>query len=133
MVTGLNGSVKLHNGADTITVSANGSFAFPTPVGNNQTYAVTVTQQPAYPPSSQTCVVTQGTGTVRRQRRDGHGRVHDEQVHRRRQRSGLTGTLVLRDNGGDDKTITANGAFTFATPVFSGLTYAVTVRASPRT
>jgi hypothetical protein len=45
--------------------------------------------------------------------------------------TGLTGTLVLLDNGGDNKTITANGPFTFTTPVFSGLTYAVTVSSKP--
>ena len=36
--------------------------------------------------------------------------------------SGLTGTgLVLADNGGDNLPVTANGAFTFATPVTSGV------------
>ena len=29
--------------------------------------------------------------------------------------SGLSGTVVLRDNGGDDLSLTANGSFTFAT------------------
>lgn len=132
MITGLNGKVSLHNGSDTIMVSANGSFAFPTPVGTNQTYAVTVTQQPAYPPSSQTCTVTQGTGTVM------GGNVVTVTVACATNKftvggnvSGLTGTLVLRDNGGDDKTITANGPFTFTTSVFSGLTYAVSVASKP--
>jgi hypothetical protein len=47
--------------------------------------------------------------------------------------TGLTtgGTVVLQDNGGDDLTLTANGAFTFATPVASGATYAVTVLTQP--
>jgi hypothetical protein len=132
MITGLNGTVKLHNGADTISVSANGSFAFPTPVGNNQAYMVTVTQQPAYPPSSQTCNVTQGNGTVM------GGNVVTVTVACTTNKftvggnvSGLSGTLVLRDNGGDDLTITANGGFTFTTPVFSGLTYAVSVANKP--
>jgi len=43
---------------------------------------------------------------------------------------GLTGTnLVLQDNGGDNLTINANGAFTFATAVASG--YLVTVKTQP--
>ena len=47
--------------------------------------------------------------------------------------TGLNGTgLVLRNNGGDNKSISANGAFTFATPVASGATYAVTVPPSRR-
>ena len=29
--------------------------------------------------------------------------------------SGLSGTVVLQDNGGDDLSLSANGAFTFAT------------------
>ena len=46
--------------------------------------------------------------------------------------SGLSGTgLVLQDNGGDDLSATANGAFTFATKVNSGAAYAVTVKTQP--
>ena len=40
--------------------------------------------------------------------------------------SGLSGSLVLQDNGGDDLTISANGSFTFATPLASGASYVVT-------
>src|SRR5262249_29294913 len=40
--------------------------------------------------------------------------------------------LVLQDNGGDDLTITANGSFTFVTPVTSGSPYAVTVQNQPK-
>jgi hypothetical protein len=46
--------------------------------------------------------------------------------------SGLTGAgLVLRDNGGDDLAVSANGAFTFATKVANGAAYAVTVNTQP--
>src|SRR5438270_830503 len=46
--------------------------------------------------------------------------------------SGLAGSgLVLRDNGGDDLPVTANGTFVFATSVPSGQTYNVTVRTQP--
>jgi len=46
--------------------------------------------------------------------------------------SGLTGTgLVLQDNGGNNLTVTANGAFTFTTAVASGGAYAVTVFSQP--
>jgi hypothetical protein len=45
--------------------------------------------------------------------------------------SGLSGTVVLQDNGGDNLSVTANGPFTFATPVASGSAYAVTVKTSP--
>ena len=43
----------------------------------------------------------------------------------------LTGTVVLQDNGGDNLTVTANGSFTFATPVTDGGSYAVTVKTQP--
>ncbi len=46
--------------------------------------------------------------------------------------SGLTGSgLVLRDNGGDDLPVSANGSFTFATRVATGGVYGVTVEAQP--
>ena len=34
--------------------------------------------------------------------------------------SGLSGTVVLQDNGGDDLSVTANGSFTFATTLATG-------------
>ena len=45
--------------------------------------------------------------------------------------SGLSGTVVLQDNGGDNLSVAANGPFTFATPLASGAAYAVTVASSP--
>ena len=45
--------------------------------------------------------------------------------------SGLSGTLVLQDNGGDNLSLSANGSFTFQTPVASGGAYNVTVQSSP--
>lgn len=44
--------------------------------------------------------------------------------------SGLNGSVVLQNNGGDDRTVSAAGSFTFATPVTGG-TYSVTVRTQP--
>jgi len=46
--------------------------------------------------------------------------------------SGLAGSgLVLRQNGGDDLPVDADGSFTFATPVYDGTHYAVTIAAQP--
>ena len=45
--------------------------------------------------------------------------------------SGLSGTVVLRDNGGDDLTVSANGSFAFATKLVNGAGYAVTVKTNP--
>jgi hypothetical protein len=45
--------------------------------------------------------------------------------------SGLTGPMVLRDNGGDDLNVSATGSFTFATALASDAAYAVTVSTEP--
>ena len=45
--------------------------------------------------------------------------------------SGLSGTVVLQDNGGDDLSVSGNGSFTFNTPVTDGAGYQVTVRTNP--
>ena len=46
--------------------------------------------------------------------------------------SGLAGSgLVLQNNGGDDLAISADGSFTFATPLVDGSSYEVTVLTQP--
>src|SRR5205085_2471497 len=45
--------------------------------------------------------------------------------------SGLSGTVVLQDNGADNLTVTADGPFTFATALAPGGAYAVTVKTNP--
>ncbi len=64
-VSGLAGTglvLSLNSGAQTLGVSANGGFAFPTALTAGSTYAVTVQTQPGAP--SQTCVVGNGSGTM---------------------------------------------------------------------
>jgi hypothetical protein len=45
--------------------------------------------------------------------------------------SGLSGSVVLQNNLGDDLSLNANGAFTFGTAISSGAIYAVTVKTQP--
>ncbi len=45
--------------------------------------------------------------------------------------SGLAGTVVLENSGGNDLSISANGTFTFSAPVAQGAPYAVTVATDP--
>src|SRR6187551_137387 len=45
--------------------------------------------------------------------------------------TGLSGTVVLQNNGGGNLSVSTSGAFTFATAVNSGSTYAVTVLTQP--
>lgn len=59
-ITGVTGATVLQlNGANDITVSADGSFEFSTLLDTGDNYSVTVT-----PPTGQVCNVTNGTGTV---------------------------------------------------------------------
>ena len=120
-VSGLTGTVVLQdNGGDNLSVTANGSFTFPTQLASGAAYAVTVKTQPA----GQTCAVSGGTGTV------GTANVTSVAVTCTTTPpatysvggavSGLTGTVVLQDNGGDNLSVAANGSFTFATKLASG-------------
>ncbi len=60
-VTGLTGSLVLrNNGADDLSVNANGAFSFKTALLSAAAYAVTVATQP----NNQSCTVANGTGTV---------------------------------------------------------------------
>ena len=60
-VSGLSGTVVLqNNGADALTMSADGRFAFPTKIPANAGYAVTVVTQPA----GQNCTVANGSGNL---------------------------------------------------------------------
>jgi 6-phosphogluconolactonase (cycloisomerase 2 family) len=59
-VTGLNGSMVLHNGGDNLT-SVNGPFTFPTAVAYGNTYSVTLLSL-QFP--NQTCTLTGGNGTA---------------------------------------------------------------------
>jgi hypothetical protein len=129
-VSGLSGSVVLQdNGGDNLTVSANGPFTFATKLASGAAYAVTVQTQPA----GQTCTVASGSGTI------GSANVTNVAVSCASNPtfsvggnvSGLTGSVVLQDNSGDDLTVSANGPFTFATQLAAGASYNVTVKTQP--
>jgi hypothetical protein len=45
--------------------------------------------------------------------------------------SGLSGSVVLQDNGGDDLSVSANGPFVFKTGLAGGASYSVTVKTNP--
>jgi hypothetical protein len=132
-VSGLAGTglVLQNNAGDNLTVNGNGNFAFATPIASGASYAVTVLTQPTNP--SQTCTVASGTGTV------GGANVTTVSVSCTTNTYAIGGTvtglsaggLVLRNNGGDNLTINANGSFAFATSIASGATYAVTVFTQP--
>ena len=110
-------------------MTANGSFAFATKLAGGAAYNVTVKTNP----SGQTCSVANGSGTI------AAADVTNVAVSCASSptysvggsTSGLSGTVVLRDNGGDDLSVTANGSFAFATKLASGAAYNVTVKTNP--
>lgn len=136
-VLGLKGTglVLQDNGGDDLTVTGSGTvaFSFKTTIANGSAYNVTIKTQPSSP--IQTCSVTSGTGTAT-------ANITSIQVvcapvfNVGGSVSGLLGTgLTLQDNGGDNLVVsgTGNVNFTFATPLLSGATYAVTILTQPKT
>ncbi len=133
-VSGLAGQgLVLHdNGGDDLTISQNGAFAFPTTLQGTQSFSVSVAAQPFGP--YQICTVSDGEGTV--------GAADVATILVTCQGSpflsiggtvlGLRGSgLVLRDDGGDDLPIAANGSFTFPTQLQENVPFRITVLTQP--
>jgi hypothetical protein len=129
LASGLSGSVVLqNNNGDNVTVTSSGPFTFPSQLADGSPYSVTVLTQPA----GQGCSVANGTGTIARANITNvvvtcvaytytiGGAV-----------TGLNGSMVLQDNGGDNLTVSTNGPFTFATTMAYGNPYNVTVLTRP--
>lgn len=129
-ITGLRGPVVLHNGSENQTVTADGMFAFPTPLMTGSMYAVTVATQPSAP--SQTCVVANGTGTV------ANANITNVTItcatnsfHVKAVVTGLAGSGLILRNNAENTLVTAPGTVTFPAAVLSGGSYVVTVAGQP--
>jgi aryl-phospho-beta-D-glucosidase BglC (GH1 family) len=136
-VSGLNGQVVLtNNGGDDLTLGANGSFSFVTPVAAGGAYNVQVKTSPTL----QTCSASSNTGTA-------NGNVSNVQITCATKVIstysvggvvvGLDSgkTVTLQNNGGDNLQITSTGAasyvFTFSTSLANGAGYNVSVATNP--
>ena len=126
--------VLQNNGGDNLVVAASGAFTFATPLVTGDSYNISVLSQPTSP--SQTCVVSNGSGTV------GLANVTSVSVVCANKTSssdqiggtvtGMLGSgLVLQDDGADNLAVSANGPFTFATSLPSGMPYGVSVLTPP--
>jgi 6-phosphogluconolactonase (cycloisomerase 2 family) len=132
-VSGLSGAglVLQNNSGPDLGVSASGAFTFSGTTKNGQGYSVAVRTQPTNP--SQTCVVSNGAGTVQ------GANVTNVSVSCTTNNyqvggtvSGLAGAgLSLQNNGGNNLNVSANGAFQFTGAIPSGQPYAVTVLTQP--
>jgi hypothetical protein len=131
-VTGLAGTglVLQVNGGDDRAINMNGPFTFPTAVPQGTRYSVSVRTSPSNP--SQTCTITNGTGTVTAAVTNVLVTCRTDTFQVGGTVNGLDGTgLVLQNNGADDLSIASNGSFTFARELTSGTQYHVTVRSQP--
>jgi hypothetical protein len=134
-VTGLAGGESLaleDNGTGSLFVTGNGSFTFAAPLSAGSAYDVTVEGNPSTP-VAETCTVSKGSGTVSSNVTDVVVACTEETFPVGGTLSGLMAgnSVVLQDNGGDNLTLTANGAFAFDTSVSSGGGYSVTVQSEP--
>ncbi|MFH1999478.1 MAG: hypothetical protein ABIK28_07340 [Planctomycetota bacterium] len=127
-VSGLDGTLVLqNNGGDDLTLTEDGSFTFSEQLSDAADFTVTVLTQP----SSQEVSITNATGTI------ASANIISVEVTCTScytvggTVSGLSGTVVLQNNGGDDLTLTSDGSFTFDTALVDGSAYAVTCLTEP--
>ena len=134
-ISGLIGNYLLlqNNFGGALVSTGNGPFVFPAALVDGSSYTVTASVIPQPGSPSQTCTVSNGSGTL------AGANVTNVAVTCATNRftvggsvTGLIGSgLVLRNNGGDDLPIAANGAFTFATSLADGSAYVVAVLTQP--
>jgi len=135
-VSGLTGTglVLQNNSGDDLAVSSNGNFTFVGRLASGAAYNVTTRTQPSTP--TQVCVIASGAGTV------AAANVTNVAVTCAAPPAptaftiggtvtGLKGSLVLQNNGGDDLTLNADGPFAFAGMLANGASYNVSVRTQP--
>jgi 6-phosphogluconolactonase (cycloisomerase 2 family) len=119
------------NGSDSLKVSSNGAFTFPTKLTSGTAYLVKVATQP----TGENCSVSNGSGSI------GGSNVTNVAVACAPVAtysvggsvSGLSSgaSVTLSDNGTDSLTVSSNSAFTFATKLTSGAGYSVSVTTQP--
>lgn len=133
-VSGLSGSglVLQNNGGDDQPIAEDGPFTFPAALDDLSDYVVTVVAQPAGP--MQTCTVANGAGSLSGQN------VTDVQISCVTDQFTVAGfiiglaegsSVVVQNNGGDDRTISADAPNFRFTAQDDGTTFAVTVLAQP--
>jgi hypothetical protein len=129
-VSGLSGTglVLQNNGGNNLANPGNGAFTFSATLNSGAAYRVTVLIQP----SGQTCTVANAAGTVSANVTNVSVACVSSGFTVGGTVSGLTGTgLVLRNNGGNDLAVSADGPFTFSTAIAGGGAYSVTVFTQP--
>jgi uncharacterized repeat protein (TIGR03803 family) len=132
IVTGLAGSglVLQNNGADNLTINANGSFTFATGVASGGSYTVTVLT----PVAGQTCTVGHGSGANLSSNVKNVTVICSATSYT--VSGNVTGLLAgqsvtLENNAADATSVASNTTFTFSRPVAYHSSYAITVSEQP--
>jgi len=130
-VTGLSGVLIIQNnsGDDTVveqTGSGDVSFTFKTSISSGSTYSVSVKLQP----NSQTCTASDASGTTSQNISNITIACTNSSYNVSGTVSGLTGSVVLQNNGADNLTV-SNGSFSFTNKINKGSPYNVTVKTQP--
>lgn len=123
-------SVVLVNGAEPVTIGANGPFTFTTPVAYNGSYAITVNTQPP----GQICTVANATATAVIANVTDIDVVCSTGMYKIGVTvSGLAAgvSVTLENNGSDPLTISMDGTYEFSVPVAYTGSFAVTVNTRP--
>jgi 6-phosphogluconolactonase (cycloisomerase 2 family) len=127
----------LNNNADPLTITANGSFSFSTPVASDGNYSVTINKQP----KGQVCSVSNYAG------KHLAAPVNNVSIVCNKTGYTISGTITglnsltpsgptaliarLLNNDGDPLIVNSDGSFTFATPIAPHQGYVVTLQAQP--
>ncbi|GBD98456.1 hypothetical protein BMS3Abin07_00470 [bacterium BMS3Abin07] len=124
--------VLQNNAGDDLTITANGSFTFATALADGMAYNVQVTISP----SGKTCTASNNSGTI--SGANVTSVIVTCSANSYTIGGNVTGlpsgeSVVLRNNGGDDLTVAADGIFTFATAIADSAGYSVTVKTQPKT
>lgn len=125
--TGLVGTLVVTDSqSDTLTFTTNETQPFATQYASGASYTASITTQP----SGQTCALSaNATGTITKNTVVTATCKNDYQISATV--TGLTGTLVLKDNKSDLLTFTTNDTQTFASQFTSGSAYTVSVKTQP--
>lgn len=118
------------NGDSPLTLTANGAFTFSVPIAAQSAYNVTVGTEP----QNQTCTVTNGEGSGVSSSVTAIAVICSNDTYTiGGSLSGLSSGMqvTIENNGADPLTLTANGSFTFVTPVALSTAYDVTVSTQP--
>jgi len=130
-VTGLSGVLIIQNnsGDDSVveqTGSEDISFTFKTRISSGSAYSVSVKLQP----NTQTCTASNASGTTSQNISNITIACTSSSYNISGTVSGLTGSVVLQNNGAEDLTV-SNGSFSFTNKINKGSAYNVTVKTQP--